>query len=107
MKAPLISAAMLLALAGCTPPQPIGTPGGSSFYECSQGTRLRVDYRGRGAIARVNGRTTVALRSTPSTRGPVFEGRQGERLERRGDMVIWNTAARTAPEQCRPVRVPR
>lgn len=107
MKAQLISTAMLLALAGCAPSQPIGTPGGSSFYECSQGTRLRVDYRGRGAIVRVDQRATVALRATPSTGAAVFEGRRGERLERRGDMVIWNTAARTAPEQCRPVRVPR
>lgn len=105
MKAQLISTAMLLALAGCA--QPIGTPGGSSFYECSQGTRLRVDYRGRGAIVRVNDRATIALRSTLSTGGAVFEGRQGQRLERRGDMVIWNSAARTAPEQCSPVRVPR
>jgi len=106
MKASLlgVSAAMLCLLAGCGP---VGTPGGSSFYECSQGTRLRVDYRGRGALVRINDRATVTLRTTPSVGGAVYEGRHGERLERRGDMVVWNTAARTAPEQCRRIILPR
>jgi len=104
MRIYLGSAALVLALAGCAP---VGTPGGSSFYECNQGTRLRVDYRGQGAIVRVNDRATVALRSTPSTGGAVYEGRQGQRLERQGNGVVWNTAARTAPEQCRQIIVPR
>jgi len=96
---------LLLALAGCAP---VDTPGGGgSYYQCDRGTRLRVDYRGRGAIVRVNDRTMVALRSTPSTRGPVYEGRQGQRLERQGNMVIWNTALRTPPERCSPIVMPR
>jgi hypothetical protein len=105
MKTSLIMiASIALSVTACTP---IGTPGGSSYYECSQGTRLRVDYRGRGAIVRVNDGPVIALRSTPSTGGAVFEGRAGQRLERMGNDVRWNTAARSAPEQCRQITIPR
>lgn len=104
MKSFLVIIVLIFALVACAP---VGTPGGSSFYECSQGTRLRVDYRGRGAIVRVNDGAVIALRSTPSTGGAVFEGRQGQRLERRGNEVVWNTALRTAPETCRQIIIPR
>lgn len=104
MKACLTLVAAAVTLAACGP---IGTPGGSSFYECSQGTRLRVDYRGRGAIVRVNDGPVIALRSTPSVGGAVFEGRNGQRLQRLGSDVMWNTSARAAPEQCRQIMVPR
>jgi hypothetical protein len=92
-------------LAGCM--QPIGTPGGSSFYECDRGTRLRVDYRDRAAIVRVNDSQTIAMRSAPSLQGDSYEGRSGQRLQRNGGSVQWNTAARTAPETCRQIAVPR
>ncbi|MDG5487855.1 MliC family protein [Sphingomonas sp. BGYR3] len=92
-------------LAGCM--QPIGTPGGSSFYECSQGTRLRVDYRDRGAIVRVNDSQTIVMRAAASLQGESYEGLAGQRLQRNGSSVQWNTAARTAPETCRQIAVPR
>ncbi len=96
--------AAFLLLAGCTP---IGTPGGSSYYECSQGTRLRVDYRGASAFVKIGNARAITLRSTPSTGGAVYEGRRGQRLERQGNGVVWNTALRTAPETCRPIIIPR
>lgn len=100
----IVLAGGMLALAGC---RTVGTPGGSSFYECDHGTRLTVDYTGKGAIVQVNGGRRIAMRQTPSTGGAVYEGRAGQRLERTGGGAIWNTAARSAAERCRTIIVPR
>lgn len=99
----LASAGTALALAGCesVPPRKTGTS-----YECSGGTRLKVDYVSNGAIVRVNGGRTLVLKSTPANRGQVYENRTGARLARNGNDVMWNTAARTAAESCRPVYTP-
>lgn len=98
----LAAAGTALTLAGCeSVPRNSGTS-----YACSAGTTLKVDYVGNGAIVRINGRRTVTLRQTPSNRGPVYENRSGMRLERSGNGVVWNTAARSAPENCRVVYTP-
>src|SRR3546814_13565086 len=76
-----------------SPPRNTGTS-----YDCDRGTRLKVDYVGDGAIVRVNGRQTVVLKSTPANRGQVYENKTGARLQRSGNQVTWNTAARSAPE---------
>jgi len=98
-----VVAATTLAVAGCAsvPPRNTGTT-----YECSAGTRLKVDYVGDGAIVRVNGRQTVVLKSAPSNRGQIYENKTGARLARNGNQVTWNTAARNAPESCRAVVTP-
>lgn len=96
--------AVALSLQGCRTP---GTPGGSSFYQCDARTRLTVDYTPGGAIVRVNRGRAMTLRQTPSVAGSVYEGRAGQRLERRGGYVVWNTALRTAPQTCQSVIVPR
>src|SRR3546814_7648227 len=83
------------------PPRNTGTS-----YDCDRGTRLKVDYGGDGAIVRVNGRQTVVLKSTPANRGQVYENKTGARLQRSGNQVTWNTAARSAPETCRVVMTP-
>jgi hypothetical protein len=100
----LILAGTLVALSAC---RTVGTPGGSNFYDCNQGTRLVVDYVGATAIVKVNNRGRIVLKQTPSVNGSVYEGRKGQRLERTGGGVIWNTALRMAPETCRSVIVPR
>lgn len=99
----MAAAGAAVSLAGCAsvPPRNTGTS-----YDCSGGTKLKVDYVGNGAIVRINGRRTVTLRQTPSNRGPVYENRTGMRLERNGNEVTWNTAARTAPENCRVTYTP-
>jgi hypothetical protein len=94
----------LIALAGC---RTVGTPGGSSFYECDRGTRLVVDYVGNGAFVKVDRGRRLLLRQTPSVSGAVYEGKAGQRLERTGGGVMWNTAARIAPERCRSIIAPR
>lgn len=97
-----IAAATALAVAGCSSvPRNTGTS-----YECSGGTRLNVHYTGDGAIVRVNGRQTMVLRATPANRGQVYENKTGARLQRNGNQVTWNTAARSAPESCRVVMTP-
>lgn len=97
-----IAAATALSLAGCASvPAKTGTS-----YDCSGGTRLKVDYVRDGAIVRVNGRQTLVLRPTPANNGQVYENKTGARLQRNGNSVTWNTAARTAPENCRVVMTP-
>lgn len=94
--------AAVLALAACSSvPRNTGTS-----YECDRGTRLKVDYVGDGAIVRVNGGGTMVLKSTPANRGQIYENKSGARLQRNGNSVTWNTAARSAPESCRTVYTP-
>lgn len=96
------AATAALAVAGCSSvPRNTGTS-----YECSAGTRLKVDYVADGAIVRVNGGRTLVLKSTPSNSGQIYENRTGARLHRQGNEVTWNTALRTAPESCRVVYTP-
>ena len=86
-----------LALAGCaSAPRYTGTA-----YECDRGTRLTVNYLPNAAMVRVNGRQTMSLRSTPSNSGQIYENKSGARLHRNGNSVTWNTALRSAPENCR------
>lgn len=97
-----VAAVAALALAGCASvPRNTGTS-----YECSGGTRLKVDYVGNGALVRVNGGRTLVLKSTPANSGQIYENKTGARLARNGNEVTWNTALRTAPESCRPVYTP-
>lgn len=105
MKKALASTTVLAAtvmLAGCASvPRNTGTS-----YECSAGTRLKVDYTANSAIVRVNGGRTLVLGSTPSNGGYIYENRTGARLARSGNQVTWNTALRTAPETCRAINTP-
>ena len=91
-----------LALAACAsvPPRT------GSSYQCDRGTKLTVNYIPNAAIVRVNGGRTMTLRATPANTGQIYENRTGARLARNGNDVTWNTAARTAPESCRPVYTP-
>lgn len=94
--------AALLALTACSSvPRHTGTS-----YECDQGTRLKVDYVSDGAIVRVNGTRTLVLKSTPSNHGQIYENKTGVRLHRDGNNVTWNTAQRSAAENCKVVITP-
>ncbi|MBJ7501017.1 MAG: MliC family protein [Sphingopyxis sp.] len=94
--------AAILALAACSSvPRNTGTS-----YDCSGGTRLKVDYVGNTAIVRVNGRRSMVLKQTPSNRGAIYENKSGARLQRNGNDVTWNTALRSAAENCRVVYTP-
>lgn len=98
----LAAASAALSLAGCSSvPRNTG-----ASYDCSGGTKLKVDYVGSTAVVRVNGRRSLVLKQTPSTGASVYENRSGARLQRNGNAVTWNTALRTAPESCRAVYTP-
>ena len=93
---------LALALTACasTPPQT------GNSYQCDGGTKLTVNYLPNVAVVRVNGGRAMNLRATPATTGQIYQNRTGARLARNGNDVTWNTAARTAPESCRPVYSP-
>ncbi|MBE1528131.1 membrane-bound inhibitor of C-type lysozyme [Sphingopyxis sp. OAS728] len=94
--------AAILALAACSSvPRNTGTS-----YDCSGGTKLKVDYVGNTAIVRVNGMRSMVLKQTPSNSGQIYENKSGARLHRNGNDVTWNTALRSAPESCRVVYTP-
>ena len=94
--------AAIFGLAGCSSvPRNTG-----ASYDCSGGTKLKVDYVGSTAIVRVNGMRSLVLKQTPSTGASVYENKTGARLQRNGSDVTWNTALRSAPESCRVVYTP-
>jgi hypothetical protein len=94
----LLATCGTVLLSGCmTTPAQRGTS-----YECDRGTRLQVSYLREGALVRVNGGLALPFRQTPSNAGAVYES-GGNRLARDGNIVTWNTAARTAPETCRVI----
>lgn len=88
------------AATGCMSP---GMPTNiGTSYECSSGTRLQVSYLRNGALVGVNGARPIPFTRTASNEGQVFEN-GGSRVARNGNTLTWNTAARSAPEECRPV----
>lgn len=97
----VVGTAVLASAACSSVPRNTGTS-----YECNGGTRLKVDHVGNGAIVRVNGRQTLALKSAPANYGQIYENRTGARLQRHENGVTWNTALRSAPESCRVVNTP-
>lgn len=99
-----VGGAAALALSACAS---VGGPGVSTYYECDRGTRLKVDFVGDRALVAVNGARAVPMRQTPAASGLVYENRQGWRLHTKGNEAMWNTAARSAPESCRQIAVPR
>lgn len=102
MRTTILILGAALALTGCSGvPRNTGTS-----YDCSGGTKLKVDYVGSSAIVRVNGMRSMVLKQTPSVGGSAYESKTGARLARNGNEVMWNTAARTAPESCRVVYKP-
>ena len=98
------AAALAATLGGCAS---VGGPGVSTYFECDRGTRLKVDYVSGGALVSVNGGRAQMLRETPAASGTVYENRKGWRLHSKGNEALWNSAARSAPESCRTVAVPR
>jgi len=98
----VVAGAAILSLAACSSvPRNTGTS-----YDCSGGTKLKVDYVGNTAIVRVNGMRSMVLKQTPSNSGQIYENKSGARLHRNGNDVTWNTALRSAPESCRVVYTP-
>ena len=102
MKTTILILGAAVALAACSSvPRNTGTS-----YDCSGGTKLKVDYVGSSAIVRVNGMRSMVLKQTPANSGQIYENKSGARLARNGNEVTWNTALRSAPERCQVVMTP-
>lgn len=100
MMAPAIG---LLALGACAT---IGGPGSSNYYDCGQGTRLKVDYLAGGvAQVQVNNDRPIVLTQEKTASGAKFSSNQYV-FWSKGDEASWTTG-RMAPMQCRAVAVPR
>ncbi|MBD3730765.1 MAG: hypothetical protein IE933_13780 [Sphingomonadales bacterium] len=95
-----VAIALATSLAACaTPGRPART---GTAYECSAGTKLRVDYLANGALVSVNGSRSKPFAKVANNRGDAYES-GGSRLVRMGNSVTWNSALKSAPESCRTV----
>lgn len=103
MKRIVLLGALCAALAGC---QTVGGPGGSSYFDCRDGTMLKVTYTRQGAVMQMGKGRMIHLRSVSSVGGSNFEG-MGYTLRVTGDTATWSGMTREAPHVCRGVAVPR
>lgn len=103
MKRIAILAAACAVLSGC---QTVGGPGVSSYFDCRDGTMLKVTYKRGAALVQVNKGHVIALRSVSSVGGSNYEG-MGYNLRVMGDTATWSGKTREAPKMCRRVAVPR
>ena len=92
-----------MALSACAT---IGGPGSSTYYECGQGTRLKVDSLPGGAVqVQMNGDKPIVLPREKSASGAKYSNGQHV-FWSKGDEASW-TVGRMVPMQCRQVAVPR
>lgn len=100
----ILTAVSALCLVSC---QSIGGPGVSSYFDCGDGTMLKVTYSNGGATVQKDNGLPIFLRSVPSTGASTFENRTGIRLSVSGETATWSERTRQAPLSCRRVAVPR
>lgn len=93
-----------LALAGCT--QSVGGPGASSYFDCGNGTRLKVDMLdGDRVMVQMNDNAPVTIPADRSASGAKYMS-PTHQFWNKGDEATW-TVGRMAPMTCRKVAVPR
>lgn len=93
-----------LSLGGCT--QSVGGPGASAYYDCSGGTRLKVDYvSGDSVMVQMNDNAPVTIPADKSASGAKYMS-PTHQFWSKGDEATW-TVGRMAPMTCRKVAVPR
>ena len=100
----IASAIAALALAGCT--QSVGGPGASTYYDCGNGTRLKVDYlSGDRVSVQMNDNAPVTIPADRSASGAKYMSGTHQ-FWSKGDEAIW-TVGRMVPMTCQKVAVPR
>jgi hypothetical protein len=104
MRKYVLTVVSALCLVSCTS---IGGPGVSSYFDCGDGTMLKVTYSNGGATVQKDNGLPAFLRSVPSTGASAFENRAGHRLSVSGETATWSERTREAPLSCRRVAVPR
>lgn len=92
------------ALAACT--QTVGGPGVSSYYDCGNGTRLKVDTLADDSIlVQMNDNEPVTIPADKAASGARYMSATHQ-FWSKGDEATW-TVGRMAPMTCQKVAVPR
>lgn len=100
-----IGAAALLG--GCAPVgEQVGGPGVSSYYDCGNGTRLKVDtLSGDRVMVQMNDNAPLTLPAVPAASGAKYMTAMHQFWDKGGE-AMW-TVGRMAPMTCQKVAVPR
>ena len=94
-----------LALAGCNTTD-VGGPGASSYYDCGNGTRLKVDYLSDDRVmVQMNDNQPVTIPADKSASGAKYMS-PTHQFWSKGDEAMW-TVGRMATMTCKKVAVPR
>ncbi len=92
-----------IALAACAP---VGGPGISTYYDCGDGMRLKVDsLEGDRIMVQMNDNAPVTLPAEKSASGARYMSATHQ-FWSKGDEATW-TVGRMAPITCQQVAVPR
>jgi membrane-bound inhibitor of C-type lysozyme len=101
----LAAGAALIMLAGCMTDN-VGEPGASTFYDCGNDTRLKVDtLNGDRVQVQMNDNQPVILPAERSASGARYMSATHQ-FWSKGDEAAW-TVGRMMPMTCRKVAVPR
>jgi membrane-bound inhibitor of C-type lysozyme len=93
----------LLAVAACAP---VSGPGISNYYDCGNGTRLKVDYlKGDRVMVQMNDNAPVTIPADKAASGAKYMSATHQ-FWSKGDEVTW-TVGRMAPMTCKEVAAPR
>lgn len=85
---------------------PVGGPGVSAYYDCGEGTRLKVDsLSGDRIMVQMNDDKPVTLPAEKAASGAKYMSATHQ-FWSKGDEAMW-TVGRMAPMTCRKVAVPR
>jgi len=105
MKIAIIAlAAGTLALAGCN--ERVGGPGVSTYYDCGDGTRLKVDnLEGDRILVQMNDNPPVTLPAEKAASGAKYMSATHQ-FWSKGDEATW-TVGRMMPMTCKQVIMPR
>lgn len=99
------SGAMLLPLGGCMTNE-VGGPGVSAYYDCSNGTRLKVDSLSSDRIqVQMNNDEPIILPAVKAASGAKYMTARHE-FWSKGDEVMW-TVGRMLPMTCQRIAVPQ
>lgn len=94
-----------MVLAACSTPE-AGGPGASSFYDCGNGTRLKVDaVDGEKVMVQMNDNAPVTIPAVPAASGAKYMSPMHQFWDK-GDEAMW-TVGRMTPMTCKKVAVPR
>lgn len=101
----LLAAATLLAISGCMTNE-VGGPGVSAYYDCGNGTRLKVDSLSGDRIqVQMNDNDPIILPAVKAASGAKYMTAQHEFWDKGGE-ASW-TVGRMVPMTCQKVTMPR